>query len=162
MLVPGNWCPGATGVDHHCTWNPKLFHTGTIMLIFNMENIEMIVNLMDTMFQQKTPKKVILTHHPRSIHKPPWLVDWDWWVANGFYQPFYSLYRLSPENSHGSPKNNPIEQENSLKENLHMTFHCALLSDFGVQNVNFPGWEVELIRSKIPHQSVYHHQYLQI
>jgi len=41
------------------------------MLIFNMENIEMIVNLMDAMFQQKNPKKVILTHHPRSIHKPP-------------------------------------------------------------------------------------------
>ena len=46
------------------------------MLIFNMENIEMIVNLMDTMFQKKLQKKVIVTRHPWSIHKPPWLVDW--------------------------------------------------------------------------------------
>lgn len=78
--------------------NLKLFNTGTIMLIFNMENIEMIINLMDTMFQKKLQK---------GDYHSPFVVNWqasfrlietDEWQMVSIN--LFTLY--TPENSHGT------------------------------------------------------------
>ena len=73
------------------------------MLIFNMENIEMIVNLMDTMFQKKTPKKVELSLDIRET---------DGWqmVSTNLFDSLFPVEALKIHMVH--LKIHPIEQEN--------------------------------------------------